>query len=676
MAEEQIKITVGADTSQFQAELTKAENELKQFQSALRKSMDVNEIKGLQTQITATERTISSLKTSIASASPQFQRLSQSTNTAQFAITNLNRVVSDSPYGFIGIANNINPLVESFGRLKAESGSTSGALKAMISSLTGPAGIGLAISALTAVITFAQIGFDRWSASSKKAKEQADEFKKSQEDFTKSLESAQSSALATAMSLQQYIDIAKNGQLPLNQRNEALDQANKILGVHGEKLTLVNIGTAKTTEQVNLFTQALLQQAIAAKYTDRIAELTIKQTRLTKERAEAEKDYNKLKETGIATENEAFGLSLFATSGLIAFHKDLTKKVGDNVDKFNNFISVQNEYINTGYEIAKLQGELNDATEIATESFGKLGYKAKESGKKTIESIEQIIAKMKEDLKDAINVGIALNEPSLKERIGILLETVKKLVSEKNVAPDAEILIPIKQELNELEFVQKAQENFNKVDLAVKKFNPQIKVPILPVVDQKPIDEQSSKIFNSFLTDAQISQLNDSITQTAQDLAITFSTTLGQALKGEATFTDFFKGMFEVIGKGMQTFGKYMIQFAIKVEAIKKWAIANPALAIAGGIALIALGALLASQTSKKSAFAVGTNYAPGGMALVGERGPELINLPRGSQVVPAAQTSNIMKGAAQQVEVYGVLRGQDIFFSNKKYSQTYNRTT
>lgn len=33
--------------------------------------------------------------------------------------------------------------------------------------------------------------------------------------------------------------------------------------------------------------------------------------------------------------------------------------------------------------------------------------------------------------------------------------------------------------------------------------------------------------------------------------------------------------------------------------------------------------------------FAYGTNYAPGGLALVGERGPELVNLPRGSQVFP-----------------------------------------
>lgn len=42
--------------------------------------------------------------------------------------------------------------------------------------------------------------------------------------------------------------------------------------------------------------------------------------------------------------------------------------------------------------------------------------------------------------------------------------------------------------------------------------------------------------------------------------------------------------------------------------------------------------------------FARGTNFAPGGMAMVGERGPELVNLPRGSQVVPAARTAEMMQ--------------------------------
>jgi len=46
-------------------------------------------------------------------------------------------------------------------------------------------------------------------------------------------------------------------------------------------------------------------------------------------------------------------------------------------------------------------------------------------------------------------------------------------------------------------------------------------------------------------------------------------------------------------------------------------------------------------------AFANGTLSAPGGLALVGERGPELVNLPRGSQVNTAQATRSLL-GAAQ----------------------------
>lgn len=44
--------------------------------------------------------------------------------------------------------------------------------------------------------------------------------------------------------------------------------------------------------------------------------------------------------------------------------------------------------------------------------------------------------------------------------------------------------------------------------------------------------------------------------------------------------------------------------------------------------------------------FEKGTNFAPGGLALVGERGPELVNLPRGSKVYSAG-TSQTMQGGS-----------------------------
>ena len=42
-------------------------------------------------------------------------------------------------------------------------------------------------------------------------------------------------------------------------------------------------------------------------------------------------------------------------------------------------------------------------------------------------------------------------------------------------------------------------------------------------------------------------------------------------------------------------------------------------------------------------AFAEGTSFAPGGLSLVGERGPELVNLPRGSQVFTNEESRGMM---------------------------------
>jgi phage-related tail protein len=154
---------------------------------------------------------------------------------------------------------------------------------------------------------------------------------------------------------------------------------------------------------------------------------------------------------------------------------------------------------------------------------------------------------------------------------------------------------------------------------------------------------------------------------------------LGAALSGSADFTNIFAGIFNSLGGVISTLGEQIIKIGVAALLAKKAiaeAIVNPFAAIAAGVALTALGALIRSTTTSQNRFAVGTRNAPGGLALVGERGPELINLPRGSQVIPAAQTANMMGGITGGLEIYGILRGQDIYFSNKKYSATYARTT
>lgn len=63
--------------------------------------------------------------------------------------------------------------------------------------------------------------------------------------------------------------------------------------------------------------------------------------------------------------------------------------------------------------------------------------------------------------------------------------------------------------------------------------------------------------------------------------------------------------------------------------------------------------------------FAKGTNWFGGGIALVGEEGPELVNLPSGSSVKTASQTKNILNKPSQNVQVTVHVHGN--FYSNDK---------
>jgi tape measure domain-containing protein len=76
------------------------------------------------------------------------------------------------------------------------------------------------------------------------------------------------------------------------------------------------------------------------------------------------------------------------------------------------------------------------------------------------------------------------------------------------------------------------------------------------------------------------------------------------------------------LGQAFSDMAKQVIADLIKI-AIRK-AIIEPL-----------AGALFGGGGFGIPGFANGTRFAPGGLAVVGERGPELVNLPRGSQVIP-----------------------------------------
>ncbi len=157
-----------------------------------------------------------SLTRSANTATESLKKLKPGSDQATNSLINLSRVAQDAPYGFLGIANNLNPLLESFQRLRVSTGSTSGALSALKSALLGPAGLGLALGVVSSLIV--SFGDKLFSA------------KASMNDYQKVVSEAKDEFVKMFASLSQAqnnIDLVKRG---LVSQQSALEQYNGTIG--------------------------------------------------------------------------------------------------------------------------------------------------------------------------------------------------------------------------------------------------------------------------------------------------------------------------------------------------------------------------------------------------------------------------------------------------------------
>ena len=107
-------------------------------------------------------------------------------------LTNLNWLVSDSPYlfenmrmGIMSVSNNINPLLNNWTRMKEEFKTTKGVFKALGSQLTGPAGLATALTAVIAIVQVISIVMAKHKAKTEGATDANKEFAESLEQIQK-----------------------------------------------------------------------------------------------------------------------------------------------------------------------------------------------------------------------------------------------------------------------------------------------------------------------------------------------------------------------------------------------------------------------------------------------------------------------------------------------------------
>ena len=174
------------------------------------------------------------------------------------------------------------------------------------------------------------------------------------------------------------------------------------------------------------------------------------------------------------------------------------------------------------------------------------------------------------------------------------------------------------------------------------------------------------------------------ITGGLNDLAVGIGESLGKALAGGGNLAqNLSKVVLGTIGNMAVQMGKLAISIGIGVKAIKKALESlNPGVAIAAGIALVALGSFAKSQAGKIGSGGGGaTAFANGGivsgptMGLVGEypgarQNPEVI--------APLNKLQNMIggSGAATNVNVGGQIRleGQDLLIAIERATETSDR--
>ena len=286
--------------------------------------------------------------------------------TASFALTNLGRVALDAPFGFIGIQNNIQPLLESFQRLKQESGSTGGALKALASSLVGGGGLLLAVSLVTSALTVMAQNPEEVAGALNYLSGVVDTATANQKEYNKALIETQAEAKLEITTLESLIGIAKNENLSRNARLEALKAVKAEYPEQLNFLTLETVGSKQAANAINLLSDSLLRKAKIQAAEKLLGEAFVKQLEATtKSAVEQASTFSKV--VGVAL--GAAGIKNFVVlqdginNQLKAF-----KEGGSEIDTYTQILNnLRTEEAKTGNLFDDKQGKGNSLKDLIKE---------------------------------------------------------------------------------------------------------------------------------------------------------------------------------------------------------------------------------------------------------------------------------------------------------------------
>jgi hypothetical protein len=416
MPEEQLKVGITGDASGLEAASKQAVSSLDKIdKSATATAASLNKVPQVSQKISQAAAQIST------SAAKMGGSVAKGANEATLAMTNFGRIVQDAPFGFLGISNNLNPMLESFQRLKASTGSAGSALKAMGSSLVGAGGLGIAVSVVsTLLILFGDKLFKSGTAAEdqaakiKKAREALDNYTDSLNDLDRSRVKGLQNAQEELVNLKTLYDATQNTNISIAQRKKLVDELQEQYPKYFANISdeIILAGGAK--KAYNELATAILASAKARAAQETLVDINKQVLAVDQEvsvntanQIKLQQQLNALKGKGL-TETSATGEERLTAAGAKA--TKLQSQLNDFVTQGNGFLKQRNDLLSRANVLSKsISTQVQENPDALLKTGGK------------IEAPKVDKSKAEKDNKDL--------EKLLKEKQAILLQFVKDFES-------------------------------------------------------------------------------------------------------------------------------------------------------------------------------------------------------------------------------------------------------
>lgn len=550
------------------------------------------------------------------------------------AITNLGRVASDAPFGFIAIQNNLDPLIGSFQSLVTQTGSVGGAFKALGAALAGPAGIALAFSVVSAGATTLIQKYGSLGNAFAVLNPFIDRSTRLQTELDIASQKAGAEALKESSRIELLYRATQDLNVPLDERKKIVDNLISQYPQTFKGLSQEAFLAGQAADAYERLKTQLLATAVV-KAGDKVIEgRAAKLFELRQELSQTEKSLEKLIDQQEEARN-AGKTGFFDINGVDTYNSAIRNFTAIAANQRKEVADIEADIRQIQDEQLKVVEEYGAVAAGIAETADKREKKEK-TVKTDLDKQLEVIKSLRENI-NALNVQFTLGGETLQDltdnKVGAFKNALVEL-SRVGAGPGTDVFDSIRQELQQLQ-------NTNRVPVTLT-----IPVQIEPIQAAKndaAIQAIADGFDDNFSRAVAKSKLAETLEKQTEEGLAGIGAGIGRAIAGGGigavvdSFVDGLASLGEALGKQLIAQGVAIEAFKASLESLQGFG------AIAAGVALIAASAAFRGLAKGGiSSFATGGGVFGPQLALVGD------NPGREEYIIPSEVLDKMDGGTGQ----------------------------